>query len=242
MEKQEYAVMFKMEEDYWWHMGLRDLVSHCIGRFADPHDQLKILDAGCGTGKLLERYGHYDAYGLELSEDAFRFLRIRRLKNAIRASVCNIPFKKQIFNLVISLDVLYHKMVENDEDALAEIHRVLETGGLLILNLPAFEFLRSGHDQAVQTGRRYLKEELRKKLDKTGFHVQMITYRNTFLFPAAVIARLFSKKRQKSRSDLFALPGWINKLLHGMLILENELIVNGMTLPFGLSVFCIARK
>jgi len=242
MEKNEYAVMFGMEEDYWWYMGLRDLVSHCIHRFVNPYSHLRILDAGCGTGKLLETYRHYDAYGLEFSEEAFRFLKIRKLKNVIRASICNIPIKKQKFNLIVSLDVLYHKMVENDEDALAEIHRMLETGGLFILNLPAFEFLRSGHDRAIHTRRRYRKEELRKKLDKAGFHVQLITYRNTFLFPAAIIARLISKKRHNIKSDLFHLPRWINRLFHGMLILESGLILNGMTLPFGLSVFCIARK
>ncbi|MGA1865334.1 MAG: class I SAM-dependent methyltransferase [bacterium] len=243
MEKHEYAVMFTMEEDYWWYLGLRNIVSQCISRFANQYTKLRILDAGCGTGKILETHKNYDAYGLEFSEEAFRFLKIRRLENVIRASICYMPFKKKIFDLVISLDVLYHKSVEDDEEALAEIYRVLETGGLLILNLPAFEFLRSRHDMAIHTKRRYQKKEIRKKLNKTGFHVQWITYRNTFLFPVAIIMRLISKKRHKTKSDLYSsLPRWVNKLFYGILILEEKLLLNGVIFPFGLSVFCIARK
>jgi SAM-dependent methyltransferase len=290
MERREYEVMFRLEEDYWWYLGLRNLVFRYLNRVADQNKSAMILDAGCGTGKLLEMckgHGEIDnsyreigkghcepdkshrkigkshreigkshretsnscrAYGLEFSADAFTFLKMRGLRNVVRSSICRIPFRDQAFHGVVSLDVLYHAGVENDEEALVEIHRVLKPGGMLILNLPAFEFLRSEHDLAVHTNRRYQTGELRQKLEKAGFSVQVITYRNTFLFPIAAAVRLIKKAIPKEgqghtiKSDLSPLPSWANKLLYSVLFFENVLMFRGVTFPFGLSVFCVAKK
>jgi hypothetical protein len=38
-----------------------------------------------------------------------------------------------------------------------------------------------------------------------------------------------------------ALPGWLNRFLLGMSLFENRLL-NKVSLPVGLSVFCIAKK
>jgi SAM-dependent methyltransferase len=283
MERHEYEVMFRLEEDYWWYLGLRDLVFRYLNRFAGQNKSSIVLDAGSGTGKFLEmckdtreackdtrelvkcdreqgkdtrEQGNeyretgkgYHAYGLEFAEDAFPFLKMRGLKNVVRSSICCIPFRDQAFHGVVSLDVLYHAGVENDEDALLEIHRVLKSDGLLILNLPAFEFLRSEHDLAVHTNRRYQTGELQQKLEKAGFLVQVITYRNTFLFPIAAVVRLIKRATPKKghghtiKSDLSPLPPWANKLLYRVLLFENALIFCGVSFPFGLSVFCIAKK
>jgi len=151
-----------------------------------------------------------------------------------------------MFAIVISLDVLYHRGVQDDEEALAEFHRVLEQGGLLILNLPAFEIFRGAHDAAVHTQRRYRAKDLQKKLKKAGFGVELITYRNTFLVPVATAVRLMRREgfRQghDAGSDLVPLPGWVNRLFYLILMIENRLLLQGMTFPFGLSVFCVAKK
>lgn len=247
MERHEYEVMFSQEEDYWWYLGLRDIVFRYLNPFIGRNKSAMILDAGAGTGKLLEMCKDYRAWGLEFSEHAFPFLKLRGLRNVVRSSICSIPFKDQAFHCVVSLDVLYHAGVENDADALVEIHRVLKSDGLLILNLPAFEFLRSRHDLAVHTRRRYQTEELRRKLEKAGFCVERITYRNTILFPIVALVRFIKKMIPKQdtgqgiKSDLYRLPLWINKLLYQILILENKRLLRGLTFPFGLSVFCIAK-
>jgi len=247
MERREYARMFRMEEDYWWYRGLRNIVMCSVSRFARPlPPRLRILDAGCGTGRLLEAFRAVDACGIDPSPEAFRFITVRGLTNAARASVCAIPFKGRMFAVVVSLDVLYHRGVTDDERALAEFHRVLEHDGLLILNLPAFEIFRGAHDAAVHTQRRYRAGDLRRKLKKAGFVVELITYRNTLLLPVATAVRLMRRAGPRqghdAGSDLVSLPGWVNRLFYLILMFENSLLLQGVTFPLGLSVFCVAKK
>ncbi|MBN2374015.1 class I SAM-dependent methyltransferase [bacterium] len=121
MEPREYARMFRMEDDYWWYRGLRDIVIRSVFKFSRPSRRLRILDAGCGTGRLLSSFRGAEAWGIDSSPYAFEFLKIRGLKNAVRASVCDIPFKDMKFSMVLSLDVLYHSGVKNDDEALSAV-------------------------------------------------------------------------------------------------------------------------
>jgi len=247
MEKDEYEIMFNMEDNYWWYVGLRKLVLSFIIKFSRKYknEDLRILDAGCGTGKVLEDCKIYQAYGLEISEEAIKFCKRRSLNNVIRASICDIPFANQSFNIVISLDVLYHSDIKNDIKVLEELCRVVDKRGMLLLNLPAYDFLQSEHDRAIHTRHRYTRKELKKKVEGAGFKIEKITYRNVILFPLILIIRLgervLSKKRKEAKSDLRPLPDLINKFLTGILFLENRLI-SVLNYPFGLSLFCIAKK
>jgi 2-polyprenyl-3-methyl-5-hydroxy-6-metoxy-1,4-benzoquinol methylase len=44
--------MFEFENDYWWYRGLHELTRHYVVKFkhAKSNEELRILDAGCGTG------------------------------------------------------------------------------------------------------------------------------------------------------------------------------------------------
>jgi len=245
MEKKEYEILYTIEDEYWWYVGLRDLVFSSIVKFrGDVRKNSRILDAGCGTGATLEGLNDYgESYGIDISDEAVRFCKQRGLRNVIKGSVEEIPVGDDFFDLVTSLDVLYHRKVENDTKALKELYRVVKNNGILILNLPAYNFLRSRHDEAIHTRHRYLKSEVRRKVEKTGFHIVKLTYRNSFLFPIFLIIRLLEKgrKRENAKSDLRSLPDFLNRLLIKILFLENGLL-NKVNLPFGLSIFCVAKK
>jgi hypothetical protein len=119
-----------------------------------------------------------------------------------------------------------------------------------MMNLPAYEFMRSEHDLAVHTARRYTVNLLKKKLLEAGFEIKVLTYRNTVLFPLAFASRMaqkvFSRKKGENEnpahSDLKQLPAVVNSFFAGILKSENSFIENNIKLPFGLSVFCVAEK
>ena len=245
MEKDEYENMFNLEDFYWWFKGLRNLVFSSIKKFSG-RGRIKLLDAGCGTGKFLESCKAYEAYGIDVSEEAIRFCRHRNMTNFKKASITDIPFDSNSFDVVTSMDVLSQRGINNDLTALKEFYRVLNNNGTLILNLPAFKFLRSTHDEVVHIRQRYDRIELNKKLDDVGFKIEIITYRNTILFPLILLKRFagkyFREKGEKVQSDLRPPPMLINSILTYILFLENKLIDLGRNFPFGCSLYCIARK
>lgn len=236
-----------MEDNYWWHVGLRKLTLSYIDRFGYKQRALRILDAGCGTGGMIKDCLDYAPYGLELSEEAINFCKLRGLDTIVRGSICDTPFKNSFFDIVISLDVLYHKWIDDDLKTLQEFYRIMKSGGVLVVNLPAYNFLLSRHDRAIYTRQRYTRVDLKGKIEYAGFRIERITYRNTILFPFAFIRRIIEKMCSENASkptsgDLKPLPNPLNRLLVGIIYVENLLIKSGVNFPFGLSVFCIARK
>jgi SAM-dependent methyltransferase len=244
MNKNEYDVLFNVEDTYWWHVGLRNLVFSCIDNIKKKKNIRKILDAGCGTGKILEDCKEYTTFGMDASEEALTYCKLRRLDNLVRSSISRVPFKRDSFDLVISIDVLYHKGVESDVDALKEIYQMINKNGVLLLQLPAYNFMRRKHDVAVHTRDRYTKNNLIKKVQEAGFKIEKITYRNTLLFPIAFIKMIIEKlfPAKKAESELEPLPSLVNTLFATLLFFENKLITLGINLPFGLSIYCIAKK
>ncbi len=247
MEPSQYQLVFQLEERYWWHVGLRELVLTCVGRNLPRAGDVRILDAGCGSGMLLQALrlrGYAHVVGIDVSPQAVDLAQRRGLPCLIRGSVESLPFRDATFDAVASLDVLYHRGVASDVDAIREVHRVLKPQGLFLLNLPAYDFLYGPHDVVAHTRHRYRKEEVRGKLEQTGFSILLLTYRNSLLFPLALVRRLLASRGvgTRKRSDVIPLPRLLNSMLTAVMRLENGLLHARYALPCGLSVFCLARK
>jgi len=239
----EYAAMFAVEDRHWWYLGVRREVERWLdGLRPVGSGRLRVLDAGCGTGGLLAnlRTSAWRA-GVEISPAGIGLARSRGLRALVLGSVCALPFTEASFDAVVSIDVLCHSGVE-ELPALEEAARVLRPGGLLLLQVPAFDWLRGEHDVAVWTKRRYRRTEAVELLSAAGLSALRAGYRNALLFPAAAIVRLASRRagaREAARSDVRPVPAPVNALLSGVLALERKL---GIRFPFGLSVFCVAEK
>ncbi len=154
-----------------------------------------------------------------------------------------------MFDLVTSFDVLPHVCGEGaDERAMREMFRVLRPGGIAFVRAAAYEWMRSGHDRALGGQRRYRLGLLSERLERAGFHILRATYANTLLLPAAALRRLVLQRVGLANrgSDVKPLPprlGWLERVLTGALRREAQLLASpGVTLRFGLSAICIARK
>ena len=245
MEETVYENMYNVEDLHWWYVGLRDIVFSSVNEYRQAKNDFFLLDAGCGTGGLLARCDGVKACGFDISAEAVSFCRTRNCDQVLQATICEIPFREQSFDIVLSLDTLTCIEQEGRDRALTEIYRVLKPGGILVLNLPAYQWLISMHDRVVGTRHRYTTGGLRQELVRAGFSIKKMTYRNMFLFPAIAIKRLIDKRVQhkikNEKSDLDKVPKVFNVLLRAALFVENKLLSH-LSFPFGVSVFCVAQK
>jgi SAM-dependent methyltransferase len=157
----------------------------------------------------------------------------------VEAGVEALPFAAAQFDAIASADVLYH--VEDDNQALREFFRVLKPGGVVVLNVPAYRWLWSYHDEAVQSRRRYGRRELLLKLRNAGFVQVKTTFWNTLLFPLIVIRRK-ALPRPKSGSDVALGSDLTESLFNRVMALERGWLRAVAPLPFGSSIFAVARK
>ena len=246
MRTPEYDLMRAVEDRHWWYAVLRSQVQHALAGRLRPCGVL--LDAGCGTGGMLEflqgRMGDLNVAGVDAVEEAVKHCHQRGLSTVQLGSVEALPYADAVFDAVLSLDVLYHDGVI-EKRALAEMGRVLRPNGLLVLNLPAFEGLRGSHDVAVSGARRYGASQVRMLLEHSSFAVEIIHYWNAWLFFPLLAWRRLSRLKRESEgaweSDLKLTPRWMNSLLAGMGKLDAGLC-RELRVPFGSSVFAVARK
>jgi 2-polyprenyl-3-methyl-5-hydroxy-6-metoxy-1,4-benzoquinol methylase len=244
MWKQEYTNMYELEDDYWWYIGIHELIEHYVREEA-AEKRLNILDAGCGTGKLmtiLDRYG--DVTGFDFSEEAVRYSRERGADNVSIQDLNEWDPPRRAYHVVTCIDVLCHSAIRDVSSILAKFHSSLEEGGLLILNLPAFECLRRQHDIVVNTVRRCRRRPFRDTLREAGFTVEVASYRLAVLFLIILMRKLLGvfEARNKPASDLKVLPPAVNSLMLSLNRAENVLISRGLYPPLGSSLFVVARK
>lgn len=240
----EMRIMRSVEDEHWWYQALRGHVLACL-ESAAPEVRETILDAGCGSGGMLarlqEKFPHASLTGVDISEEGLRLTSHRQTgAQLVRASVDQLTFPDSAFDVVISLDVLYHRDVD-DRVAIQEMARVLRRNGRLLMNLPAFDFLRGSHDVAINTARRYTRSQVVRLLQEAGLRLDRITYWNMLLLPAVALVRRSSRSRTQVRSDLTPPSVFTNSILSA--IARSELALShNLSLPFGTSVFAIARK
>jgi SAM-dependent methyltransferase len=148
------------------------------------------------------------------------------------------------FDAVGFFDVIEH--VDDDLSALKNARDVLTEQGLVLITVPAHMWLWSDHDEVNEHKRRYAKHQLEDLVRQADFHIEQLTYFNSYLFPSAVFARLARRLiRGVGKADLSLPPPWANRLMTRVLASERRhLVPNGRPrgFPTGLSLLAIARK
>lgn len=247
MRAEDFELLYQLEEKYWWFVAMRQ-ITDTITANQLRKSNIRILDAGCGTGfnlGYLADGNSRDVYGLDIAEAALEGVRKRGFTKIARASITEVPFKSNTFDLVFSFEVVTQTPTESHHAELREFLRVLKPGGFVFIRVPAFMWLWSSHDDELQVRYRYTREELAKTMTSAGFKVEWTSYANGFLFPV-ILARRFLKRLGIGKgSDVRPLPrglGWMDSLFRKILAAEASWFQSGKRLPFGLSLICYARK
>lgn len=242
MEISEYHKMAAVEDEMWYYDALHRQIEQLLRKHVPPRAG-RILDAGCGTGGLMKRlqprFPEWSWQGVDSSAIACELARERTGVDVVEASLTDLPFSSENYAAVVSADVIYH--IEDDELALDEMARVLQTGGIMIINVPAYRWLWSYHDEAVHSKRRYGRRELREKLNQARMKCLTLTHSNMFLLPLIVLRRKFWPAPE-SGSDVQTYPAWLNAILKRVMAVERCLQTVFGALPFGSSLLAVARK
>jgi SAM-dependent methyltransferase len=240
------------EDRHWWFASRTRALFAVMDRFV-PGDSLDVLDVGCGAGNMIHHLSRYGTVkGIEIDPRPVRQAQARGYDVRQADAALGIPFDDASFDLVTVLDVIEHN--EDDLSILRECHRVLRANGHLALTVPALPWLWSYNDVLNAHVRRYVTDELRRKVEQTGLRVRRLTYNNFLVFPLAA-ALILLRNRAGRRPDLSShhfdeqayqvemepSPPLVNSVLTGVGIVEAGLL-RWMNLPIGTALICVAQK
>ncbi|MCK5003109.1 MAG: class I SAM-dependent methyltransferase [Gammaproteobacteria bacterium] len=118
--------------------------------------------------------------------------------------------------LILMMDVLEH--VEDDVALLRQYTQQMPSHGHVLITVPAFQSLWSGHDIFLDHYRRYNKHQLEQTIQDAGLKVLHTEYFFASLLPLVALSRLWNRFRVQSgtlseKSDLRIYPDLINSSL-----------------------------
>lgn len=234
--KQEAFDLMRSGEHSWWYVGRQAVVTGLMKRFCvDLTKDIRMLDVGAGFGSMwetLSSFGTVDAFEPEIR---LHEVLQKRGYHSLFLSWKDVARSKEQYDVVGAFDVVEHSAKE--AEILSHMFQSVRPGGYAIVSVPAYQWLWSHHDEINNHHRRYTASSLTHALSCAGFEVVYCSYWNTILFPLAVVARMFNKSGGSAFSD----KGFINWLFTKVVSFE-ALLMKWIRLPWGLSVFAVARK
>jgi len=241
MEKNVYHRQYKHYQGHWWFEGKKYILDQFLRR--NISKKCKILDYGCGVGinlDMLSKYG--DVYYYDNNKLAINYIRKKNKNKKKFFLIKKILDKrnKKKFDLIIASDVIEH--IKNDKRAIFHIYNLLKKNGLLLITVPAYQFLFSSKDKTLKHYRRYNKKNLSLILNNY-FNKINLTYYNFILFlPISILILFFKFFNINFVDNVEKKPYYlINKIAYYLFILEN-FIIKKISLPFGLSLLFLGKK
>lgn len=238
---------YRAEQSHFWFRGFRQYMSPAIARATAGVVAPRILDCGCGTGSNLDMLRPYGrAVGFDLTGIGPAFAR-EHGHHVAQASIAQIPFATETFDLVTSFDVFQCLPDAVERDAIAEMWRVLKPGGWLLLHVAALEILHGRHSVLSEEVRRYTPSRLRMIVEGGGFRIERLTFDHASLLPIMLPVRLWHRLSAKDgqvpvgEGEITVPAAPINAALTALVSLE-ALALRAVNMPVGSSLMCLARK
>jgi len=236
-----YDVENMVESFHWWFVVRRKLLASILSSIHVPTNSLT-LDIGCGVGsnlKVLSSAGT-NAIGLDRSIYALSLISKQLEVPLLNGDLNDLPVRSKSVGLIVAMDILEH--LDDDANGISEFYRALSNGGILIVTVPAFNFLWGIQDEVTGHKKRYLKEEITNKLKKAGFDIMKASYFNFFLFfPILFGRRIIRFLRLRVESENKINSPLVNFVLKTIFSFE-PCILKYFSFPFGVSILCIAKK
>jgi ubiquinone/menaquinone biosynthesis C-methylase UbiE len=242
----EYKRNFELEKSYWWFIGVRLMATNLIALCNPGRSPLRILDIGCGTGALMDDLagrGH-EVWGLDISEEALKFCRMRGHEKVYLGDAARLPFADQRFDVVTAIGVIEH--LDDDEIFLREVARILRPQACVVMLTSSFPWLWSMHDVANEHRRRYYLKDIERKFAGAHFQTVRLSHLNFFALPllagTLILHRfIYGLSPERAHRILPVPPKPVNFILTEVLALE-AMLMKWIRLPWGVSMIGAFRK
>lgn len=239
MDIKEEEILGDNAIDHWYYYSKARALLNFLGDNKSP----AVLDVGAGSGifskYLIDSGVTESAVCLDIeypqdSETDYNGHNIKYLKNIDRIDQ----------HLILMMDVIEH--VDDDLSFIRHFVDMMPSGSKLLITVPAFEFLWSGHDIFLEHRRRYTLKQLEKVVSESGLTVKKSRYFFGILFPLIAAIRIINSWLLKSRklepkSSLTKHNVIINTILKYTHDVERCCLFKFNRIA-GLSVFCLAEK
>ena len=152
----------------------------------------KFLEFGAGTGFLAQLF--VDNFGIR--PECVELDPVLAKLNLDRGFECFRFLKdtEQNYEAIYTSNVLEH--IEDDQDALSEIHSALVSGGCIAVYVPAHAYLFTQMDLEVGHVRRYSKSELKRKVLQAGFEIKVLNYNDSLGFFATLLVKVMGYRKK----------------------------------------------
>ena len=238
MERAYTAVHIEEDRRHWYFRGRLAVLSSVFGHLL-PRPASRVVELGCGTGNVLHTLARFgEAVGIEHDEALRAVARAAGLDVRKGTLPDDVPLPDGWADAVLLLDVIEH--LDDDVAALRTARRLTRPGGTVIVTVPAYAWLWSGHDVALGHRRRYTAGTLRRVLHGADLRVEHLGYFNTVLCPAIAAVRAVKRIAGARGHDLGHPPDVVNRALTALFAFERHLVLRP-GLPFGCSVLGVAR-
>ncbi len=218
---------------HWWWRAREAAILGELRRLRPAAGWRRLLDVGCGNGLFFDRLAEFGAVeGVE--PDAALLDPAGPWRGAIHA----VPFDDRFrpdhrFDVVLLLDVLEH--LDRPAAALRHALSLLEPGGVVVITVPAFQWLWTRHDALNYHVRRYDRRSLRALAREAGLRIARERYLFQWLVPAKLLVRMAEAFRTGALTPPSVPPEPLNRLLTAATLLEQR-ITGVIPLPFGSSL------
>ena len=239
MDRAYTAVHIEEDRHHWYFRGRLAVLLAVLER-ALPTRSGRLLDLGCGTGNVLQALGRFgEAIGVERDPELRAVGQACGLDIRPGSLPDDLPVPGDWADGVLLLDVIEH--LDDDVAAVRAAARAARPGGLVMITVPAYAWLWSGHDVALGHRRRYTARQLRAVVTAAGLHVHHVGYFNTVLVPAIAGVRLAKRLVGGGGHDVHRPPALVNEALTRLFALERHVALRP-GLPFGSSLLALAYR
>lgn len=142
-----------------------------------------VLDIGCWTGQILSlMQNEAQCTGIDIDKNAIGFAKKHRKGIYIVGSALKLPFKEEMFDVVIMSHVLEHLPPGTEGRAIGNAARVIKKQGLFAISVPASHPLSVIFDPAffLLKHRHYSEKELSAILTTHGFKIKRVIHYGNF--------------------------------------------------------------